>query len=619
MVIPVSHLEIYGSRPTNNELNSLLVDLKTEPTIVCLAMWSLLLSLFENRSDDHKFLQGFFVHHLIREEIQQKVLDLANLEAEDSRPVFGRWQLIALMKSVLIESSLDVGTDPRKDGAARQNLGDACLILNDLLFTNEQMERLAPREGVDERERIHDELMTQWIFQSELLSPPDVFQALARNLEYLSIFDSRTTDFEFSDGKTLAQRFRDVVGLELRQYLMLYFSIFVLYNRLKLKSPIEINSDPSVMYLDKDRVFALMDVDVEEREAFFNKVITDVSVLVEGAQNALHSNLAWQFDFTGFREHPLVYSSPSRQKFSCFAIQFLIEKLATGFYHTLFNSWPSGDENRSRFQTYWGKVFEQFVNDRLRHQFPPTLLIDRLHTNPYFERGRNRSTEVCDAVINYGNSLVLMEHKGGYLSLQEKYGDDASTLLTGIADKFGLEKAITQLSRSIGLLFTSNREQSDIFSERSETGERIKTFPREALDQIQRVYPVLIVQDFSLAMGFVGRRLRTQFREKMAGHSLMTGVHVRPLLLLTIEDLENLLEYLQELLFTEVLDDYARDDRSPLTTFNEVFSRFLHAKGITNIRRNRWSVNRCRELMADISRRFTDLEGLSESDFLATV
>lgn len=608
MVIPISYSDIYGHKPTDGQLSTLISSFKTEPTFLSLAMWDLMLSLFEGDVEKYKYLQGFFIHNLIRQNIREQVHRTAALESESSRPVFGRWQLLALMKKVLLETTNEGDQDPRNDDDARRALGDACLMLNDLLFTEEQMARLEKKGGSQERERIHDELMTQWFFQFELYHVPDVFQAVARNDEYFNIFDRRAAEFNFSDKQTLAQRFRHLTGLEIRQYLRLYFSLYVLHNQLQEKHPAEINEDPSIINFDKERIFALMNLDSDEQEVFFQRVLVDLPRLIEGVKNDIRSNRAWQFDFTAFRNSPLVYNSETRKGFTCIAFTFLIEKLASGIYHTILNSWTEGDPERTNFQGYWGKVFEQFVNDRLREEYPPSVLANRLHTNPYFHKKKNSSIEVSDAIINYGDSLVLMEHKGGYLSIDEKYSDDADKLLTGVAEKFGLNKAVNQLSRSIGLLFNGNDKERDTFSERGEKRLRVNIFPLEDLGRIRKVYPVLVVQDFSMATGFMNRRLRQQFAQKMQEYSINTIVHVRPLSLLTVENLENILEHLGEITLTHVLDEYASEEHQPLSTFNSILEKYLKARGLDEKRRYKWSVRRSEEFLNSILKRFGALE-----------
>src|SRR6266850_634591 len=461
--IPISYSDLHGGRPTEDQLSELISAFKTEPTFISLDMWNLMLSLFEGNVEKYKYLQGFFIHNLIRKDLRDRVAAAAALRSESARPVFGRWQLLALMKKVLIETTNDGVRDPRRDDDARRTLGDACLMMNDLLFPEEQEERLNANAG--DRERIGDELMTQWLFQFELYHLPDVYQAIARNDEYFNIFEQRAPEFRFSNGQTLGQRFPALTGLELRQYLRLYFSIWVLHSNFQQMHPDEINENPTIINFDKERIFALMDLNTEERDVFFRRILTDLPSLTEGVKNDSSSARLWQFDFTTFRNYPLVYNSDSRQGFTCIAYPFLIEKLASGIYHTILNSWPEKDPERANFQAYWGKVFEQFVNDRLREECPRSLAPSQFYANPYFQKKQSGSLiEVSDAVLDYGDSLVLMEHKGGYLSLDEKYSGDVGKLLKGVAEKFGLEKAIKQLSRGIGRLFDQDAQRQDTFS-----------------------------------------------------------------------------------------------------------------------------------------------------------
>lgn len=604
MAIPISYSDIYGDKPSDNQFRELISSFKTEPTFISIVMWNFMISLYEGHLEKYKYLQGFFINNLIRKDLQEQVFQAAALDSESPRPLFGRWQLLALMKRVLLETTSEGDKDPKHDDKARRTLGDACLMLNDLLFTDEQMERLANKGGAGERERIHDELMTQWFPQAELIHVPDVYQALARSDEYLNIFDRRAAEFKFSEGQTLAQRFKKLTELDIRQYLRLYFSIYVLHNQLQEKHPDEINADPGIINFDKDRLFSNMDFETEEKNIFFRRYVTDLPNLIEGVKKDAESGRAWQFDFTTFRDHPLVIIPGNERGFTCIAFPFLIEKLAPGIYHTILNSWEEGDPERANFQSYWGKVFEQFVNDRLSEEYPPTVLAKQFYPNPYFNKKKNRSIEVSDTVLDYGDSLVLMEHKGGYLSLDEKYSDSVSKLLTGVAEKFGLDKAVKQISRSIGLLFNEDETKRDTFSELGEQRRPVNIFNNTDVERIRKVYPVLIVQDFSMATGFINRRLKLQFVEKLQEYKVDPKIHVRPLSLLTVENFENILEFLGEIKLTDFLDEYAREEHQPLDTFNSIFNKYVKARGLNEKRRYKWSVKKGQEFLRSLMKKF---------------
>lgn len=156
-------------------------------------------------------------------------------------------------------------------------------------------------------------------------------------------------------------------------------------------------------------------------------------------------------------------------------------------------------------------------------------------------------------------------------------------------------------------MFNSDAEKRDTFSELDADGNQSRFFTIADARRIQTVYPAVVVQDFSMTIGFMNRRLRLQFEEKLGEISIDSTVAVRPLSLLTIENLEDVLEHLDELKFTEVLDEYAKEEHSPLMTFDSIFKELLRSRGIQR-RRYRWTLKRGEEFFNSIIRQFkTDL------------
>lgn len=598
--LPITYSELFGARPTEGQLSDLISSFKTEPTFISLAMWNVMLSLFEANTGSYKALQGFFIHNLIRSELKEEVYRLAALSSGSPRPVFGRWQLLAVMKKLLLAAPNEGLGDPRNDEETRRALGDACLMMNDLLFPEEQDERLNAAAG--NREGVSDELMAQMLFQFELYHVPDVYQAVARNKEYFDIFERRVTELRFPDGQTLVQKFKTLTGLELPLYLQLYFSIWTLHNRLQETGPYGINDNPNSLNFDTDRVFALMALETDVKDVFFRSAVAPLSSLIEGVSEDAQSDRAWQFDYATFRDHPLVHNSDSMRGFTCVAYPFLTEKLASGVYHTILNSWPEGHRDRRLFQGYWGKVFEEFANDRLSEAYPPSILVNRLHRNPYFQHKQSGAyVEVSDAVVDYGDALVLIEHKGGYLSLNEKYSSDVAKLLDGIESKFG--KGIKQLARAVGKLFGETAAMRQAIGYVDSGGNWKESLSSVELRRVRRVYPVLVVQDFAMTIGFMNRRLKVQLEEMFKHISIDSSIRVRPLTLLTIENLEDVLAHLGDLSLPQVLDEYASYENAPLSTFNEVFRAFLKRNGIEQ-QRNIWSAEKGEAFLNSITERF---------------
>jgi hypothetical protein len=103
-----------------------------------------------------------------------------------------------------------------------------------------------------------------------------------------------------------------------------------------------------------------------------------------------------------------------------------------------------------------------------------------------------------------------------------------------------------------------------------------------------------------MTIGFMNRRLKQQFSQKMQEYRLTPRVNVRPLSLLTVEDLENILEYLGEITLPEVLDEYARAEHQPLSTFDDILKAYLKGRRIDHRRRYEWSVRRCKEVLDSV-------------------
>lgn len=95
--LPITYSELKGARPTEQQLGQLLSSFKTQPTFISLAMWNLMMSLFEGNFESYRYLQRFFIHNLIRLELRSGVEQKAALTSDSPRPVFSRWQLLALM------------------------------------------------------------------------------------------------------------------------------------------------------------------------------------------------------------------------------------------------------------------------------------------------------------------------------------------------------------------------------------------------------------------------------------------------------------------------------------------------------------------------------------------
>jgi|GEM_PF-7107785 len=120
-----------------------------------------------------------------------------------------------------------------------------------------------------------------------------------------------------------------------------------------------------------------------------------------------------QYNNVSFLKYPMVRFGDTAL---CLSSHFLAMKLASGFYWILVELYDYKKEYDERHEviTLFGKIFEQYVGDILKRIYgcgPLTCL--KLEEDIQFAKGRRS----VDAIINCGQSLVLIECKSSLLKL----------------------------------------------------------------------------------------------------------------------------------------------------------------------------------------------------------
>jgi hypothetical protein len=587
----------------------MLARFKRRPTFFMLAMLNALLSFHEKDVDQMNYMQGFLLKNLIDDELFEHTKQKFGAHRMEERPLFHRQQLLVMMRRLLTVSADDGELNPNPNDVTevRYTLGKVATMISDLLSPAEQSEKLIGRTDEDDRERIHDELFAQLLPSSELTNPPDAPYSVIRNAEYFKIFESRAGHFMFTDGQSLAVRFRSLAGLELRRYLMLVYCIYGYYE-VESGSLNNLINDPSRFNISKDTTFAKMDVTEGEIDALFRLTASDIDELAEASRSAVAaSSLLPYYGFGEFRRSPLVYTNETKRIATVIDMGFLIEKISTGVYHTILSSLEGEDEaqqqDRKNFlRRYWGDVFEIYVNDRLHRAL--NLRRGHFFRSPIYDCPKlKKGKEAFDAVIDYGDSLVIMEHKGKYLKLEAKYSEKREVLIADLDERFG--KGVRQLADNIEVIFNADEEMRGEFSERDEEGNVTKSFTREDAKRVSMIYPVIVVQDFSLRIGFANRWLRNLFESEIGKRAIDRRL-IRPLSLLTVEDVEKVLPYVDKLSFVDILEEYTKE-HEPLYSFEYIFRELRARKGIRR-RPDKWFEKRLGELHDDIKSMFIVLD-----------
>lgn len=597
---PILYSDLTGKFPEEAELTEIIRGFNKKQMFFMLCALNTLVSFFAHEFEDsiaiERFLQGNFIEPDLIKVIDQK------LEGQPvpQHPLFHRQMLLSLQRRVLLEGADNGGRDPypeanRKD---RELLGRACLMMNNLLFPREQEERLQNSGAPGEDERIHGELFAQWLPTAEVLNPPDPVHSVVRHLEYARIFDERYAAYAFAEGRTLSQRFQELTGIELKKFFIFLFN-FDLYYRSHTRD--ELISNIALFNVDITTVFGKLKITAAEVQAFFNLLTSSTDGLMAAFTNVSEAERPRQpqFDVRPFRTAPLVYRNEERTIVTCADPAFLQEKISSGAYHAILRALEVDAEvrnerdeaDRKKFlKQYWGEVFEIYLNTRLRELYP--LGINRFYASPKWDSPRaQRNNEAFDGFLDYGDTVIALEYKGKYLSLTAKYSGDRDLLLADLDERFG--KAARQLAQRSETAFNRDLQQRHGFSQRDQNNQPVISYTVDFSRQVRRVYPVVVVQDPAMRIGFANREIQKIFVAEIKTKAVDQDL-IKPLTLLTVEDLEYLAPYLGEVTFPEILEEYLKP-HEPIISFRYIMNQYLDRRGIAR-RKNEWTMKRYDEL-----------------------
>lgn len=351
-----------------------------------------------------------------------------------------------------------------------------------------------------------------------------------------------------------------------------------------------------------------MNVSSEQLAAVFKLVASDITDLQERVRiEAENRALLACHGFREFRERPLVYTSEARSIATVLDMGFLIEKMSSGVFHTIAevlrgNDRPEEIRDRNRFiRRYWGEVFEIYVSER----FAEVFKWSRTHFHPsptYDSPRRKRGEQSFDGLINYGGAVIAMEYKGKFLKLEAKYGEDSKVLIEDLNERFG--KGVRQLAENMEFAFNQNQDLRASCSVKDTNGSSILSLSNDDINGFSSIYPVMIVQESALRIGFANRWLRKLFSDEIAQRSVDLS-RIRPLSLISIEDLEAINPYLHDISLVAILDEYAKVE-DPLVSFKHVFNELKRTRRHIPTRADKWLDQKVQELHDEIKPMFKD-------------
>jgi hypothetical protein len=215
----------------------------------------------------------------------------------------------------------------------------------------------------------------------------------------------------------------------------------------------------------------------------------------------------------------------------------------------------------------FGFAFEDYAKELLKHRFPggTGLLFRRLKCNVLGQDAEGHAFEV-DVVLNDVSAAVFFDVKAAWIREEAILSDDPEAFLNEIRSKYGYlargedrPKGVAQLARSIGAFVRHER-----------------TGPGGEYANVTQIYPVLTVFDVRMAAPGCGHFLDSEFRHLLG--AVPVGIHVHPLIVMTISDLEHLVSGVESLSLQEFLRAYSAADPARMSSVHNFIagSKYLN-------------------------------------------
>ncbi len=351
--------------------------------------------------------------------------------------------------------------------------------------------------------------------------------------------------------------FERKVGLSLNEFEAMVFAV---HSRFGADMSNRVVTNPALLPLKRED-FAQTALLPEKVDAF----LKFVSISPEDLKTEILQSNAGANDATPFRKYPMVqhvdpHTNPAPEAHLMIDNLTFLERAQTGPY------WVANEDHSGNLRTFWGAVFERYVNDLLSRACSGTA--SRFFPDPR-QQGKP-SVQICDGIIAAGNAAVLMEYKANMFRADSKYSGDRFGLLKEIEKKWvrnqkGSKKGVEQLAAAVKRLFDGKDPQS--------------IFPGVDWTKIEHVHVCLVTLDTLGETIGMSALLNTYLVEGLDFAQYPQGF-ICPLHCVDIASLERAAAYFDSISLPELLSR-----RLQLTTD---FSASLSVVNLTIPRLNPW-------------------------------
>jgi hypothetical protein len=506
----ITFRDLCHREPKESDVREILSKYCRREVIAFLAKMNCLLKTWQN---EPSFETDALLSQLLLKRFQRDIQTMRLLNSK--RYVFSRLGLLYLIKQACL--ACPESGSPLNSENAHADIGLCCLMVNDLVLpfvpspsdgTLEKLTNLLPFTDYVSRDQYPMEIARTHMMFEEIAQLP----ILREKGDFLDINSLFTKQF----------------GLTIRDFCELIFACSTRFLNVTIE---DVVSSPEALlmrgsYFDKTQLSA----------ETVRRFLANISITAEElAARIRESQNRPGDDLTLFQQFPFLEILPA--VYLCLDPGFLVDKAGRAAFWTLFHAMPDRSM-RLRLATFWGAVFEEYVNDILAKSYRAN---GRMIPSPRFSNG----DQAFDACFLEDTNLVVLEHKSSTLRADAKYGGDVGRLRKDLLMKFvqGDEdgaKGIEQLSRSL---------------RRFLEGEAMEGITPA---QVHKIYPALICLDSSTTVPYMGRYFNEEFQTRFSRRKARKIV--TPVFTLGISDVENILGFLDSMRISDILESYYRAD-----------------------------------------------------------
>jgi hypothetical protein len=516
-------------RASIREVVQLASTFNRDAALRIIGMYNLAVSLaatkFEGRQDERLKVQTALLRNSISarrlREMQGRFFNAHLLK----QPIFHRQQLLTMLKLVA-----KFGRSTGGNALERRDDFDAIAEL--ALQTNS----LLPNTFDDGDPG--DQIAPTLAVGLELENPQNIADPMLRAASLRSDLERVAGEFPFA--RHVESAFLFATGLNFEELLDVTFAVWSYYHVLTID---ELIADQRLAHFNPLNVRNV--ISAKHLHAALDRYAVPFHE-IPGLRFGNADSRAFVHDHSALRERPIW--KIAEDNYFCVDPAFLQERLTSGIYWTVLKALDHDDG--VNFARCWGKVFETRLWKTLESIFPR----DRVWRSPRY-RDKN---EAWDAAIDYGQTVIVIQSKAGFLPASGKYSGEREPFFQSLEPTFGYaaHAAAKQVCDNLTATFgVTDRRGIPAFGGR----------------QFAEVIPLVLYLEPILKFGLTTRPLAKRFDQWLRQTLFRLGTTVRPLVYMHIDDFNLVAQYLRDgdLSLIEILHEKYQRDRDHVSSFDQ--------------------------------------------------